>query len=402
MLTKGNLLLVGIALMGLLESCSAGYASEASLCIPPNVTDDYNLGLKRKDVYTVPRRKPMPSWWKPQLGMFQSRPPILDYPADIVTRQDNEIWIGGYANATPISLIMYNSRTHSISKYSVLDSQGKPYSAIDLLVTSDNSLWVLLVGRGSDLWHLALARFYPSQNMFKVVRDEEGLLNPERPLERYLPLPPQSLLAETPNSRLVVGMDGKIYEYDPATNRANQVPGTGSELIVTSFQVSGDGHIWFVTKNDFSVRELDPADGVVWNHGSPPGSDLEDPADQYAMMGQPLDIDDEGRVWAADFGWLEPPDSETGYVWHPLPRSTIFLSVYDPEYLYRWERPNSVHHLSDGDIWFVGLLTIARFEPASKTWCWAAPSSGPLAEDEDGNVWLVDRQIYRYGYELHR
>ncbi len=117
-------------------------------------------------------------------------------------------------------------------------------------------------------------------------------------------------------------------------------------------------------------------------------------------MDKPLLVDHGGRVWVADFGWLEPNAAHTSYSWHPIQRSTVFISTYDNVFRYKWIRPFSVYQFSDADFWFLSALGTVRFDETSGSWCWAAPTTGPLAEDQGGTLWIVDGQIYRYKYEM--
>jgi len=395
-------LLAGVALMILLAGCSGGPVSEQSTCLQPNVTTGYDPNLRRENVYTVPQRKPMPSWWQPQLGIIQRSIPILDAATDAVSRAGHEIWITGYATESGDSIVRYDTKTQEIDEYAVFDHNGEPFSGVDLLVTAEGTLWALMLKSGPESKHLALTKYDASENQFQLVDDKNGLLDPEVSLLDFVPRAPQSLLAETPDGRLVIGRDGVIDIYNPATNQAAEVLGRNSGLVVTSLAVSKEGYIWFVTKNDTSVRELDPTGGTIFDYGPPPDIDAENPEDQWAWMGQPLVIDNGGRIWFSDFGYLERFDGAEGYRWHSITRSDLFISIYDPEYLFKWERPHRTYQFANRDIWLVGSLTTVRYDPVTDGWCWIAPSSGPLAEDEDGHLWLVDRQIYRYEYKLHQ
>ncbi|MGA9191986.1 MAG: hypothetical protein WBZ24_09655 [Anaerolineales bacterium] len=403
MIARGRaIVVVGLTIAGILSSCAGATAQDGSQCIPPNATSGYDLGLRRQDETNVPRRKSMPGWWEPQLDVFQHNVQLLRSATDVATRLGDEIWIAGYPIDSDDSILLYSAVTRKIQGFAVLDSRGRPFMADDLLVASDNSLWALLDATGSGSGYSALAKYVASKNHFDIVDDEDGLLRHAFDHVEIYPNPPQTLLAQEPDGRLVIGMNGEIYEYDPATNRAVRLLAHNSGFTVTSLAVSQGGDIWFVAREDNSIRELDPASGTISDFGPPPGSDPFDPNDQLSWMAKPLEIDEEGRVWVADFGWLGTESGEARYKWHAISRSTIFLSIYDPEFLYKWERPSRVYQSSNGDIWFVAFLTTVQFSPDANTWCWSSTRSGPMAEDRDGNLWLVDRQIYRYEYELYR
>jgi len=343
----------------------------------------------------------MPVWWEPQLGPMQRNPPILAGATDAVARSRNEIWIGGFPVDSEDSIVRYDATTREIQGYVLRDASGRPFIADDLLVTRDNTLWALLDSTGDRPSFSALAKYDPSKDEFTVVADQEGLLTQTSAQVVTHPRPPQALLAQAPDGRIVVGMNGGIYDYDPGINQARTVLANSSGFAVTSFAVSRDGHIWFVTKADNSIRELNATSGTISDYGPPPGSDPSDPYDQLSSMRKPLEIDSKGRIWVSDFGWLGSVAGETRYVWHPVARSPVFISIYDPEYRYLWERPFRVYQSSGGDIWFVAFRTTVRFNPESNSWCWSATRSGPMTEDQNGKLWLVDSQIYRYGYRHH-
>ena len=299
------------------------------------------------------------------------------------------------------SIIKYNIDTHQVKKYAILGRAGSGFVADSLLVTRDGSLWARLSLLISEPNYSVLARYDEAKDQFDVVRDKDGLLLPTTIEALHNLFSKPAVLAEEPDASLVVVLDGEIYQYDLIENRAQLLLGHSSGFDVNSIAASNDGHIWFLSGADLSIRELDPHDGKIWDYGPPPGINGEGVAIPLADMPKPLEVDDKGRVWVGDYGWLEPTSQESRYAWHEIDRSPIFVNIYDPEFLYRWERPYAVSQLSDGNLWFRSILGIFQFDENANAWCWVATASGPLTEDGTGNVWLVDKQIYRYGYQMH-
>ena len=118
-----------------------------------------------------------------------------------------------------------------------------------------------------------------------------------------------SLLAEEPDGTIIVVLNGQIYHYDPTTNSARLLLRADSGLEVESIAVSKDGNVWFTSRQDLAVRELDLSDGLIWYYGPPPGMTELD-AGYYAVnwMRKPFEVDSAGRVWVSDFGWLQRID----------------------------------------------------------------------------------------------
>ncbi len=267
----GRAFLVAFPMLILLTSCSKAYTSEESLCIPPNVTTSYDLSLRRQDETSVSRRKPMPSWWQPQLGIFQRDNPILFAANAVATRSEDEIWIAGYPDSHGNTIVRFNASTHQITKYGVFDEAGKGFVADNLLVTSDGSLWARLTMLGTTPTYSALAKYDQATDQFALVTDLEGLLSPPTGGGIHNIFPRRSVLSQMPDGSLAVGLDGEIFTYIPSTNRAVRVLAHTSGLDAKAFAVSQDGHIWFVGGGDDSVREIDPASGSISNYGQPPG-----------------------------------------------------------------------------------------------------------------------------------
>lgn len=396
-----SLMMAAIGVAWLFGGCSHRYTSEATLCIPPNDTSGYAPDLRRQDAVFLPRRRPMPRWWEPQLGLFQRGVPLLVAPNDVVARSAGQLWIAGHPDDSKNSIVRYDLNAHENKQYAILGPGGIAFVADSLLVARDGSLWAHLSLLSSEHDYSVLAKYDEAKDRFDVVTDKDGLLIPSTtgPVHTIFSRP--EVLAEEPDGRLVVVLDGKIYLYDAVENRARQILGSNSGLNVRSIAPSKDGHIWFVGDGDLSIRELDPGDGRIWDYGPPPGINGEGVEVPLADMPKPLEVDAEGRVWVGDYGWLETTNEGSRYAWHAIDRTPMFINIYDPEYLYKWERPYAIYQFSDGSLWYRSSLGIFRFNADSNAWCWVATASGPLAEDGNGNLWLVDKQIYKYGYQMH-
>jgi hypothetical protein len=393
-----NSFLLGFAFIGLFSGCSTIYVSKSSSCIPTNVTAGYDLNLHRQDETTTPHRKPMPAWWKSQLNWTQVDNLDLYLSIDLVMQPGNKMWIAGYPDASGNSIVRYNTATGEAKKYAIFDQNGKGFVADDLLEESDGTLWARLVMVGTEPNYSVLATYDSEQDGFSIVTDQGELLKPVPTGGTHYIDTGHVGLAEAPDGVLVIVLDGKIYTYDPVMNQAKLILGSYNGSFVNTIAVSRNGHIWFIAQNDPSIRELDPIKGTIWNYGSPPGITMNDPADQITSMPKAIQIDNDGRVWVSDFGWLEPTNQETRYKWHAISRSSVFISIYDPEYMYLWTRPYTVYQFSDGNIWYVSGIGIVRFNFHTGEWCWKATEFGPLGEDADGNIWLVTTkgQIYEY------
>jgi hypothetical protein len=393
-----NIFLLGFTFINLLTGCTNMNKSQASSCIPPNRVTNYAPNLQRQDGSIWQNYKPMPSWWEPQLKEAHLNKQLYS-ALDIVAQSGNIIWIATFPDNSENSVIRYNTSSGEIKRYAIVDQNGKGLVADQLLVSHDGNLWARFTLLSPDGEYSILARYNPQKDEFSAVTDQDELLKPiilGRGLDNVLVHP---VLDQTPDGILVVVLDGEIYTYDPVTNQAKQILGDEKELVVNSISVSKDGHIWFITKNELSIHEIDPTNGTIWDYGQPPGITVNDDyKDMLSSMSKAIEIDDAGRVWVSDFGWLES-NQKTRYVWHPIVRSPIFISVYDPDFEYVWIRPQALYQFSDGNMWYQsgGHIGIVRFDIRAGEWCWTATESGPLTEDSSGNLWLVSRgQIYKY------
>ena len=334
----------------------------------------------------------MPSWWKSQLPKNISNKISRALISDIVYRAPDEIWLATYADDSGNSVVRYSTETGDIKDYGILDETGKGYSAGDLFKTSDGNLWARIISHNG---YSLLAVYDAKFDKFEIVLDKEGLLTPPQNIKISWNGRTQPVLDEEPGGKLVVAINGEILLYDPTTNQAKRILNRSKGFEVSSISVSKDGHVWFTSSDDLSIRELDPINGTITDYGPPPNIE-NDPVDLFSLLDKILEIDNEGRIWVADFGWLEK-GSEDRYVWKSTARSSLFINIYDPEYEYIWIRPSAVYQFSDGNIWYSSGLGVMRFNEKNGDWCWKATKSGLLAEDQSGNLWLIaNGQLYKY------
>jgi sugar lactone lactonase YvrE len=382
-------------ILTLIASCSGIRASKGQSCIPPNNTTNYELNLRRQNELTAPRMMPMPSWWNPQLTKSIANKIRRTSIFDIVFQVTDEIWLASYADDSGNSIIRYRTDIGDIKGYGIIDETGKGYTAGDLYVASDGNLWARVINRNE---YSLLAVYDPKLDKFEIVIDQANLLTPQPNIEISWNGRTQPVLNEEPDGKLVVTLNGEIFLYNSKTNQAKRILSRSKGFDVNSISVSEDGHVWFTSSNELSIRELDPISGSIIDYGPPPNTE-NDPMNLFSLVEKVLEIDNEGRIWVSDFGWLEK-GLDDRYVWHSVARSSLFISIYDKEYEYIWIRPSGVYQFSDGNIWYASGLGIIRFNEKNGEWCWKATESGLLAEDEKGNLWLIaNGQLYKYNIE---
>jgi len=360
----------------------------------------------------IPQRKPyveffpvleykFPSWWKPQLDIFQrqSMPVVQTNPVfgKIIVAGEN-VWFTYFPDD---SLARYNTQSHKIKYYNIPDEYNKPFWVYDIYLARDGTLWMALDSPGK---YSALARYVPSSDAFEIVTDKDGLF--ERTGGGYSQDPvdaSSNRIGVLPDGQLVVNLNNEIYLYNPATNQAKLILEHTLNLPIQTIIVGHDGNIWFTTSgfSDLDLRAVDSTTGQLTDYDSPPSltnlyktkgeTELEEAAKAIAL-------DQQGRVWVSYFDRLEPgPKGE--YAWHSMDLPAVFVNTFDPDYAYRWANNFSTNVFSNGDIWFASDVGIVEYGVQKDSWCLSVEIKTfveyPITQDAEGNVWTVlDNQIY--------
>jgi hypothetical protein len=348
----------------------------------------------------------IPAWWKPQLNIKQQaqyEDIIRDrrfYAALDILAYKNQLWIahGG-------GLVRFDVNHKVIKTYQIpIDASSTSYYSFADLYLRNGEIWAVLTSSKS-----VLAKYHLAKDTFIIVHDKDGLLNyGHAPTVINVP----SLIGELPGGKLVFVLGWEIFSYDPANQQAKKLLGLESGYRVNTIAASTNNTVWFTTVNDDVIRSLDTVTSKVEEYGEPP-SLVRDEGNQTGLAdysSKAITVDSQGRVWVGYFDRLEP-DKNGNYTWHELKRPTIFVDdthIYDTYdravYVYKWTPVFSVAQFSDENMWFVTGVGVVRYDVAGDDWCWSATQSfwgdafSPIAEDENGNIWMVDyvmHQVYK-------
>jgi ligand-binding sensor domain-containing protein len=108
-------------------------------------------------------------------------------------------------------------------------------------------------------------------------------------------------------------------------------------------------------------------------------------------------VDDKGRIWFGDVGWLD----EKG-IWNRYLTSPLFLTDRLKEaaemYNFSHEGGNGsiIALTSDDSLWFNSMNGLIRSNAKEEKWCWVTTEMTNIVEDNAGNVWiLVDNKLYK-------
>ena len=125
-----------------------------------DVASPHHQPIFREDQFDVPRRKSMPRWWQPQLGIFQENP--ICSVTFVISLRYRQARFGSPRDfpmclALPSSGSIPRPTNSPHSRYQTRTAID--FSSDDLLLTRAGSLWALFGSRSYSL----LARLRPSQ-----------------------------------------------------------------------------------------------------------------------------------------------------------------------------------------------------------------------------------------------
>lgn len=362
--------------------------------------------MPQENPRTVTPRAPLtvPAWWKPllnadQQAQYENITLIRKfYSAQDILVYENQIWVA-HANG----LVRFDATHNEFKTYQIQVNLLPKYYNFAALHLQNREIWAILSSSES-----ALAKYDSAKDEFLIVHDKDGLLSGGHgPTVDGKPL-----IGGLSNGKLVFVLGWEIFTYDPINQRAEKLLGLESGIRVNTIAISKDDIVWLTAVNDHVIRSLNPETGKLIVYGEPP-SLIRDEAMQTGLAqdsSKAITVDSKGRVWVGYFDRLES-DQSGDYRWHEVKRPTIFVDdthIYDTfdraVYVYKWTPVNSVIEFSDGKLWFVTGIGAVAYDMNEDNWCWSAPQPfwgnafSPIAEDENGDIWMVDdgtKQIYK-------
>ncbi len=347
----------------------------------------------------LPKEIPPSGSWQ-----VESSLPQTGYINSLVTHSSNEIWI-----IIDDDLFKYNINSRQWQK--VLLPGNFTDSPISLYAANDGTLWGIDLSRFNKLKNdkelPLLMRFNETTNNFEFVKDVDGILNSgmdvgtiiepsinengelwmilvEEIDQEYL----YYLLSFNPKNKKVV---------KHLTAQAKVQNSVSDESRFNDLAILPDGLVWISDYGKGQLIYYDPSTGESNIYKGYSGA-LDDISNEDLHHVNNLYVDRIGRLWVDDRGFLDfsnPKDP----MWHKIVRSPIFIGdARSPENQYGWSRPDLMYQSTDGIYWFSdagnGMINL---DPTTGEWCKFTTGSSPIAEDNQGNLWIaVFGKLYKY------
>lgn len=320
----------------------------------------------------------------------------------LATRLSDEVWV-----IIDYDLFRYRISTRSWEKFSSVGDFK--ITSSDLYISSDGTLWVNIDSRNVDdaSEFSSLIRYDDTTGRFEFIKDRDNTLSrvkgisfvqkPEINQNRELwmllfeDIDPEywyTLISLDTENFLItqyITLKEKQYITEPAGARFSDIA------------MTPDGRVWIADVGLEQLSYYDPAAGTLNVYQGDPGA-LDGVFNEDLRGYFNLYVDRMGRLWIDDRGWLDFSNPNIP-VWHKVVRSPVFISdAVSPENQFGWSRPDQMYHSSDGRYWFssagVGMITL---NPGTGEWCKFTTGSSPIAEDNQGNMWIaMFGRLYKY------
>lgn len=391
-----------------LSACAAPTYAPASTpaptpvpgCIPPPASIAFPVYATRGPG-SLPTPVPMSPEFEPQLSDEQRQTFNSYAVVSLVARSSDDIWI---AAASDRPVIRYQPSAQTVVTYTV-KIDDKEVAPDGLLLSRDGTLWGIDYGVHVPCF---LSRYDVRSDRFVLVCDENCILvkndyDVVRAAEDSRgdlwfvintdsadsPCEPRDTASETMPVSAVV-------RYNPSTNRAERMLTEDRGFLYGDIAIASDDTVWLVVVHrddepprDGLIYRYDPRTDELKNYGMPPDVSYTDIF---------LYFDRAERLWLDEMAWLEISASGQG-TWYEVFHSPVFLTdrIGGGEWQYAWTGSFQTYESSNGLFWFASGAGLVRLDPANGEWCLMTTLSSPIAEDDQGNLWLAgDGQIYKY------
>jgi len=395
--TKSSVTALILITAVLLTSCQS--RSSVGKCITPPVTWEFPVRatMTTKAMDDLNKEIPPSGSW-----IIESYLPQTGYIHSLVTRSSNEIWI-----IIDDDLFMYSTSSHQWQK--VLPPGHITDSPISLYIANDGTLWGIDLSRFNKLKNEnelpLLMRYDETTGHFEFVKDADGLLNSRMDLVAITePAKNQNgelwmLLTEDTGQEYL----NLLISFDPLDQKIIRHLTIKTKLVITEpaescfsdMAITPDGRVWIADYGKGQLLYYDPTSGKS-NIYKGRTNLWDDISNENLRNYYHLYVDRMGRLWVDDKGFLDFSNPKV-IMWHKIVRSPVFIiDAISSEEQYGWIRPNQMYQSSDGLYWFSGY-GLVNLDPATGMWCKFTTGSSPIAEDNQGNLWIaVFGKLYKY------
>lgn len=176
---------------------------------------------------------------------------------------------------------------------------------------------------------------------------------------------------------------------------------TNSKILLEMESISGKFKKYPITDDDRNPDEDSSSGWDPWSGGFT-GLFLEDMPFQKINLSQ----DNAGHIWVTNFGYLDVSNREQ-ITWSRLipPKEFLYQKLIQsepPVTQYIWAHLAKMFQSSNGDYWFMTSAGNIHYDQTTDDWCKFvtfdnfAGGSAPMAEDSQGNIWLmIENKLYK-------
>lgn len=359
------------------------------LCIQPVEKIAYPLRVPPSPEDDLPQIVPMGNW-----RLRSSLPeavPLGNEPQLIAT--SSKIWV------LPLD-------SDNVYLYDVNGNEWKAYNKIgdalaaprNIFLSQDGVLWGVgtkMHNQGLSTQGSLLSRYDSTRDEFEFVYDVEGLLEDVNPISS-----PIEITEDESGKFWFLGspigvQEVYLFSFDPITLEAEKLLTLPGGIAYSGPVADSKGRIWFYRggENNQLLNYLPITGSLVSNDDIPNFNNLGRVSVVY--------LDQKGRLWLDNKGWLDLNLDTGPLLWYQLIPSPVFLTD-NGEGLskYGWLAPTNIFQSSNGWLWFTTSQGIIQLNSDTGEWCKFTTGSSPVTEDQNGTIWItVFNNLYSYNLD---